>query len=440
MEDLKSLEAAIREIITLARTQRLDFYPMRFEVCPPEVICTFGAYGMPTRFSHWSFGKAYAKIKMQYDYGLNRIYEMVINTDPCYAFLLRDNSPLQNKLVIAHTLAHSDFFKHNAYFGTTARDMLEVMALAADRIQGYEVLYGRERVEEFLTAVLAVQEHVDPHQRITRPRAAMGDALRTRTDSKVPEAENQDSACGSPALHEPEKDLLLFVAEYAPELADWERDIVLIVRKETLYFWPQLTTKILNEGWATYWHTRLLREVELEEGEAMEFALINAGLMQPGKTGLNPYLTGFRVIEDIERRYGVEKLFEVRSVENDLSLFRNYLTEELVRELDFYVYRLVGQDWRVATRDWEKVREALLYGLVNNGNPYLVVVDGNYKRRGELYIRHVFDKMELDVYQLERALAHVFRLWRRPVRLETVLDGRQVIFCCTGQEVSKNFF
>jgi stage V sporulation protein R len=440
MEDLAKLETIISEIMTLARASRLDFYPMRFEVCPPEVICTFGAYGMPTRFSHWSFGKAYARIKMHNDYGLNRIYEMVINTDPCYAFLLHNNSPLQSKLVVAHTLAHSDFFKHNAYFSNTARDMLEVMALAAERIQGYELLYGRECVEEFLTAVLAVQEHVEPHQRIVRPKATLDTVLHA-PDGIVPlENPKNDPAGKVPALHEPEKDLLLFLAEHAPELTDWERDIILIVRKETLYFWPQLTTKILNEGWATYWHTRLLREMELEEDEAMEFAFTNALLMQPGKTGLNPYLTGFRMMEDIERRYGVEKLFEVRSVENDLSLFRNYLTEELVKELDLYVYRLVGQDWREVTREWEKVREVLLHGLVNGGNPYLVVADDNYKQRGELYIKHVFDERELDVYQLERALAHVFRLWRRPVHLETVLDGRQAVFRFTGQEVSKSSF
>jgi stage V sporulation protein R len=438
MEDCYKLEMIISELMQLARSLRLDFHPMRFEVCPPEVICTFGAYGMPTRFSHWSFGKAYARLKMQYDYGLNRIYEMVINTDPCYAFLLHDNTPLQNKLVIAHTLAHSDFFKHNAHFGNTARDIIEVMALAADRIQKYGLLYGRECVEEFLTAVLAVQEHVDPHQRIARPQASADTASRTPV-VKVPVENSEDSTGAPSALHEPEKDLLLFIAVNAPELSDWERDIILTVRQETLYFWPQLTTKIVNEGWATYWHTRLLREAELEEGEAVEFAFINAGLIQPARTGLNPYLTGLRIIEDIERRYGVEKLFEVRSEENDLSLFRNYLTEELAKELDLYVYRLVGQDWRIATRDWEKVREVLLYGLINGGNPYLIVTDDNYKLRGELYIRHVFDKRELDVYQLERALAHVFRLWRRPVHLETVLDGRQVVFSFTGQEVSRTF-
>lgn len=111
MQEIERLERAVEEILAVARGLGLDFFDMRFELCPAEVIYTFGAYGMPTRFSHWSFGKAYFKIKTEYDYNLSRIYEMVINTDPCYAFLLAGNSLLQNKLVVAHVLGHSDFFQ-----------------------------------------------------------------------------------------------------------------------------------------------------------------------------------------------------------------------------------------------------------------------------------------------------------------------------------------
>lgn len=174
MDEPGLLEEAIGEIAACAWEQGLDFYPMRFEICPAEIIYTFGAYGMPTRYSHWSFGKAYYRIKTQYDYGLNRIYELVINTRPCYAFLLAGNSVIQNRLVTAHVLAHSDFFKNNAYFSHTSGDMLEIMAQAAARIREYEMLYGRDRVEEFLDAVLAIQEHVDPHRFIKRSPSVTG--------------------------------------------------------------------------------------------------------------------------------------------------------------------------------------------------------------------------------------------------------------------------
>jgi len=160
--EIKELEKAIAEITEIATGFGLDFYPMRYEICPSDIIYTFGAYGMPTRFSHWSFGKTFNKMKTQYDFGLSKIYELVINSDPCYAFLLDGNSLIQNKLIVAHVLAHCDFFKNNARFSRTNRNMVESMSATAERIRQYEIQYGTEQVETFLDAVLAIQEHVDP--------------------------------------------------------------------------------------------------------------------------------------------------------------------------------------------------------------------------------------------------------------------------------------
>jgi stage V sporulation protein R len=131
-DDLKALERAIEEITEIAVGFGLDFYPMRYEICPADIIYTFGAYGMPTRFSHWSFGKAFHRMKLQYDLGLSKIYELVINSNPCYAFLLKGNSLTQNKLIVAHVLAHCDFFKNNVRFSNTSRDMVEKMAASAE--------------------------------------------------------------------------------------------------------------------------------------------------------------------------------------------------------------------------------------------------------------------------------------------------------------------
>ena len=163
--ELKILEDAIENITQVATGFGLDFYDMYFEVCPAEIIYTFGAYGMPTRFSHWSFGKNYHKMKTQYDYNLSRIYEMVINSDPCYAFLLEGNSIIQNKMVIAHVLGHCDFFKNNRYFSRTSRKMVETMAASANRFRDYESRYGKDKVESFIDAVTAIQENVDFYRR-----------------------------------------------------------------------------------------------------------------------------------------------------------------------------------------------------------------------------------------------------------------------------------
>ncbi|RIV16603.1 stage V sporulation protein R, partial [Alicyclobacillaceae bacterium I2511] len=159
--EMDVLNRSIDEMMEIASRRGLDYFPMRFEVCPPEIIYTFGAYGMPTRYNHWSFGKSYHKMKLDYDLGLSRIYELVINSNPSYAFLLDGNSLLQNKVVSAHVLAHCDFFKNNAAFARTSRDMVERMAANAQRIHQYELEYGRDRVEQLLDAGMALQEHVD---------------------------------------------------------------------------------------------------------------------------------------------------------------------------------------------------------------------------------------------------------------------------------------
>jgi stage V sporulation protein R len=265
-EDQKALEYAIAEITEIAEGFGLDFYPMRYEICPADIIYTFGAYGMPTRFSHWSFGKQFYKMKLHYDLGLSKIYELVINSDPCYAFLLDTNTLIQNKLIVAHVLAHSDFFKNNVRFSNTKRDMVESMAATAERIKNYEHQYGKQEVEKFLDAVLAIQEHIDPS--LLRPKLAW-----TLEDTEVYEEEEtpkptpyddlwslEEKKKSAPPQRkkkrkfppQPEKDVLLFIEEYSRELEDWQRDILTMMREEMLYFWPQLETKIMNEGWASF--------------------------------------------------------------------------------------------------------------------------------------------------------------------------------------------
>src|SRR6266567_3039069 len=170
-EEVRELEDAIGQIMELADGFGLDPYPVHFELVPATIMYEFGAYGLPGRFSHWTHGRSYQQIKTMYDYGLSKIYELVVNSNPSHAFLLENNSVLQNKVVAAHVLAHSDFFKNNVYFAHTSRDMVESASINADRIQQYEFHHGRDRVENFLDAVLSIQEHFDPNIRIRRESA-----------------------------------------------------------------------------------------------------------------------------------------------------------------------------------------------------------------------------------------------------------------------------
>src|SRR5256885_15746220 len=165
MEDreIQNLEKALEQIWDVARKFGLDPYPTRFEIVPATVMYEVGSYALPGRYSHWTFGKAYHKMKTMYDFGLSKIYEVVINSNPSYAFLLETNSLTQNKMVIAHVLGHVDFFKNNVYFSKTNRRMVDEAAIHARRMSEYEFTYGRKVVEEFLDSVLSIEEHIDPN-------------------------------------------------------------------------------------------------------------------------------------------------------------------------------------------------------------------------------------------------------------------------------------
>lgn len=467
----RELALAIEEITEIAEGFGLDFYPMRYEVCPADIIYTFGAYGMPTRYNHWSFGKQFHRLKLHYDLGLSKIYELVINSNPCYAFLLDTNSLVQNKLIIAHVLAHCDFFKNNARFQNTRRDMVESMTAAAERIQHYEMTHGKEEVEAFLDAVLAIQEHIDPGVQRSKLNWTMEDVWVEIDDTEEKETIyddlwelDEDTKQVKP--HEkkkkkqfppqPEKDLLLFLEHYSKELEDWQRDILTMMREEMLYFWPQLETKIMNEGWASYWHQRIIREMDLTSGEAVEFAKLNAGVVQPSKTQINPYYLGLKIFEDIEKRYddptdemkdrqgilpgsGREKIFEVREIESDISFIRNYLTKELAREEDMYLFQKQGRDYKIVDKDWEKVRDQLISSRVNGGFPFITVKNGDYLKAGELYLTHEYEDIELDTKYLEKTLPHIYSLWGRAVHMETVLSDRKIVFCYDGKKINKRY-
>lgn len=409
--DYEQLEQSIGRLTEMAAAEGLDFFPMRYEVCPSEVLYSIGAYGMPTRFAHWSFGKAYQRMKAEYDFGLSRIYELVINSNPCYAFLLDRNTLLQNKLIVAHVLGHSDFFKNNAMFSATDRKMVDRMSVFASRVRVFEQEYGTEEVERILDAGLSIQEHIDPQIRFG----------------------------GRDGFNEPEggkKDVMGFIAGNSRTLKDWQREILYMLREEMLYFWPQMETKILNEGWATFWHLRLVRQLELGDSEIVEFAKMNAGVVQPGSGSLNPYYLGLRMLEYIERREGLEAIFDIREMESDVSFLRNYLSKTLVEEMDLFLFGRDGDVYRVTDKDVDTVRDTLIRQRSNGGFPYIMAMDDDYGGRGELLLLHRYEGLELDRKYVTRTLPMVHRLWGRPVHLKTrSKDNKELRYSYDGSQM-----
>ncbi|HEY6802236.1 MAG TPA: SpoVR family protein [Pyrinomonadaceae bacterium] len=469
--EIQNLETALDQIWSVAQKFGLDPYPTNFEIVPAPVMYEVGSYALPGRYSHWTFGKAYHRMKTMYDFGLSKIYEVVINTNPAYGFLLETNSPIQNKLVIAHVLGHVDFFRNNVYFSKTNRRMVESVSTHAQRMMEYEFKHGRKTVERFLDSVLAIEEHIDPHFFIKRevspaeerrraeqrPKDGRYDDLwlldKTERDKRASrQAERDNEADKPPKEHLPEKDLLFYLMKNSPILLPWQRDAIAMVHEEMEYFVPQMQTKIMNEGWASIWHARIMRELDLTDNEHIEFANLHSGVVSPQKGQLNPYYLGYKIYEDIERRWndpssdeqktlgrkgceGREKIFEVRELENDVSFLRNYLTEDLCEELDLFVYQLVDEEeWTITEKRWEKVRDQLVANMTNFGFPYLEVADGDYNGNRELYLKHRYEGAELDLRYGRKALEHVYILWGRPVHLETVIDEESTVLHFNGDE------
>lgn len=879
---MERLRDAIDTAWEVAHKFGLDPFPTHFELVPASIMYEFASYGLPGRFSHWTYGKAYYRQKMQYDFGLSKIYEMVVNTNPSYAFLMEMNDLLQNTFVAAHVFGHTDFFKNNAYFQHTSRRMIDKASVHADRIAKYEFDHGREEVEHFLDAALSIQEHIDYNLFIqgddhlaknesprTIPSSEFDDIWELDSRGRRAEEEREARPGKPPKLPEkPEKDILHFLIQHAPHLQPWQRDILEIVRSEMLYFIPQMQTKIMNEGWAclvgnslvltehgflryhalhetlargetvhvgsgggeqdmvtdrhirrnaatirirtrrglvlegaeghklsvgpdqwielkdvkvgqriplsvgdnlwpcqyasvaapmkvvpatvadvaqaagvgvhtvyrslqgktqyakanidaaiqrvgftpgtsgkpvyttrlplvapthmtedfaeflgylvgdgnihftknaigyttgdleladryvqlvkelfaieatpfwddrtvngqggrwrvvfysanvldllkslgidlqakapqkvipdpvlrspksvvsaflrayfdcdgcasvtdgvilstfsdeiaqtlqvvllnygiltrrygvnirikgasarlfaqeigfrlarkqmkleeyltshrwfsrenpidevvsveydtadvyditvdrshryvangmlhhnSIWHSRIMRELGekgvIKDSEIVEFAQLHSSVLSPSRTSLNPYYLGFKMFEDIERRWdnptqeerdllgrkpgqGKEKIFEVRELDNDVSFLRNYLTEDLIRELDLYLYKKEGDEWVIVEKNWEKVRDTIVANMTNFGNPYLVVDDGDYRGNRELYIKHLYEGQELDLLYAERTLQHVYTLWGRAVHLETVFDGKRILLTYDGERSSKS--
>jgi len=860
----------------------LDPFPTHFELVPASIMYEFASYGLPGRFSHWTHGKSYYRQKMQYDFGLSKIYEMVVNTNPSYAFLMEMNNLLQNTFVAAHVFGHTDFFKNNAYFQHTSRGMIEKVSIHAERVAKYEFDHGKAEVERFLDAALSIQEHVDHHlllrgdenskkedKKPTEKTSEYDDLWSLERKAKKAE-EERDKHPGKPPRfpEKPEKDILLFLIRHAPHLQPWQRDILEIVRTEALYFVPQMQTKIMNEGWAcligdslvlterglmrydalhellaqgetvtvgsgsgsqdsitdrhvrhnaptirlrtrrglvlegaeehklsigpdqwialkdvrvgqriplsvgdnlwpeqlvrvsppvriaaptvedvaqaagvgvhtvyrsmsgktpfardritaaiqntgyqfgnkdkpmygqrlplvapthiteplaeflgyligdgnihtsknaigyttgdreladryaqlvlelfaiesvpfwddrtangkggrwrvvfysanvldllqslgidlkakarqkcipggilrspkpavsaflrayfdcdgcasvkegvilstfsddiaqalqvlllnygilsrrygpnirikgtsarifadeinfrlarkrenldTYlathrwflkedptdevvsiehdiadvyditvdrshryvangmlhhnsiWHSRIMRQLGdrgvISDSETIDFAQLHSGVLSPSRTSLNPYYLGFKMFEDIERRWdnptkeeqerlgrkpgmGRQKIFEVRELDNDVSFLRNYLTKDLIEDLDLYLFKKEGDEWLVSEKTWEIVRDGIVASLTNFGYPYLVIENGDFRGNRELYIKHMFEGQELDLIYAEKTLQYVHTMWGRPVHLETVYEGKRILLTYDGERNSKS--
>lgn len=433
-----------KEIEALAVSFGLDCYEQEFELCSYEDMLASEAYlGMPTRYPHWSFGKAYERKKTFYRYNLTGLpYEMVINSNPCLAYLMKDNTLLLQVLTMAHVYGHNDFFKNNRYFriGTRADSAVEMFNSHARRIRMYcaDPSIGHHRVEKVLDAAHALR---------FQTRRVVGEKQETREEIKqrlldrhgtgkseypLLQSNNQKKEINLDALVlQPEDDLLLFLGRHG-KLSDWERDVVEMVREESLYFLPQVETKIMNEGWASFWHFKMLNEMNLPQELHIEFLKRHNQVVCAHEGSLNPYHLGYKIFEKLASRSdGAEFIFRVREQERDASFILRYLDEELCREMHLFEYFRSGREYVISEvpdeQGWKKVRLTLANQVGLNAIPNIRVQDVS-DHNDILYLEHESDGRDLQLEYAIRTLRHVASLWGRKVVLTTCVRGaRQVL-------------
>lgn len=478
------LEAERKKICAFAKEAGLDFFDTIFELITYDQINQFAAYGgFPVRYPHWKFGMEYEHLSKSYEYGLSKIYEMVINTDPCYAYLMEGNAMMDQKLVMAHVYGHCDFFKNNVWFGKTNRKMMDQMANHATRIRRYVDRYGQDTVEGFIDTCLSLENLIDRYSPYVdksaekRPLAnepnfllhVERDYMRNYINPPDVVAEQKKkfeemNLRRQRYPQEPERDVLKFLIQHAP-LEDWQQDVLSIIRDEAYYFSPQGMTKTMNEGWASYWHSHLMTKKILDDSEIIDFADHHAGTMAMAPNGYNPYKVGIELMRDIEDRWnkgkfgreweqcddireksnwnkdlrlGREKIFEVRKIYNDVTFIDEFLTEDFCIRNKMFVYKFNKQKNRfeVDTRDFKAIKAQLLFQMTNFGQPVIKVEDANFENRGELLLSHAHEGVDLQPDFLSATLKNLFKVWNRPVNLATIMDNEAQLCRFDGKEYS----
>ena len=470
------LEGERQRIQAIARRHGLDFFETVFEMCDYEEINMVAAYqGFPTRYPHWRWGMEYLQMEKGYEYGLQKIYELVINNDPSYAYLLDNNAYVDQKLVMAHVYGHVDFFKNNAWFAHTDRKMLDRMANHAARVRRIIDKVGESATEQWIDICLSIDNLVDPYlSHIKRAPTSGPEVVEITPPQKLPARSHMDSYINPPAVLEaearrvaedaerprhfpeaPVRDVMGFVLEHG-RMHRWQHEILSMLRDEAYYFAPQMQTKIMNEGWASYWHTKLMTTELLTDAEVVDYADHHSGTvaMRPGQ--LNPYKIGLELYRDIERRWdrgqfgkdwaecddaavrrdwvrptheGRKKIFDVRRTHNDVTFIDTFLTEEFCRRVGLFTYEYDRRsgEYLLDSREFADIKAKLLFMLSTHGQPRIEVTDANHANRGELELTHQHDEADIQLEWAKATLGNLAQIWGRPVHLRTRVEGKDAV-------------
>jgi len=470
----RELAKLIPGVIKECEKHGLDPYPLVIEEYDADEIVELAAYGgFPVRYPHFSFGQQYEQLHHQYHSGMGKIYEMVVNTDPTYMYLQRNNPIVDNLTVVAHALAHSDFFKNNICFKYTNRNMMNIMANHGQKVRRYCDAYGRTTVLDFLDACLSIDDLIDPSlmwrdSKLKQPpKYDFDDMPKTESISRIrsksymedvvnpkryieaqrQEAEDRIKKSENRFPDKPERDIMLFLIKYGA-LKPWQQNILSMIRDEALYYQPQVTTKVMNEGWASYWDSYIMTHCGFAGDEGIfNYAKHHAGVLG-GKYNLsNPYKLGNALFNDIKDRWdkgkfgrewencddlrerrewdkklnlGHEKIFEVRELYNDVTFINEFFTQAFCDKYEFFEYELIPgtNEYAIVSRDHEAIKQKLISRYINGGRPIIHLEDLKYNKT-DILLSHEFTGKPLDKQYVRRTLEMIYKIAQRPVHIMT---------------------
>ena len=459
----------------------LQTYPNQLEIITAEqMMDAYASVGMPVNYRHWSYGKEFMATEKNYKRGaMGLAYEIVINSNPCISYLMEENTLAMQALVIAHAAyGHNSFFKGNYLFRmwTDAASIIDYLVYAKNYVADCEERHGLDMVEEFLDSCHALQNHgVDRYRRPSRKSLAQELSERQEREAHAQlqvndlwrtlpkRAEKPDDTPEARRFpDEPQENLLYFIEKNAPLLEPWQRELVRIVRKVAQYFYPQRQTQVMNEGWATFWHHRLLNQMYddgwLTDGVMIEWLKSHTNVVyQPlvgerGYTGLNPYALGFAMYSDLKRvcelptdedRHWFPDIAGTPWLPVLDAAMRNYKDESFIGQFlspklirDFRLFA-ISDDERQSELEvsaihdeagYRRVRETLSrqYDL-GSREPNIQVWNVNLRGDRSMTLRHFqHNNRPLDG-SAQEVLKHVARLWGFGVHLECVGGSGAVV-------------
>ena len=428
LSDLKKWDDTICDI---ANGYGLDWHPISYEICDYyEMIGHIAYHGMPSHYNHWSYGKSFERTHFFYNKGMSGLpYELIINSNPSIAYLMEQNPLYLQILIMAHCVGHSDFFKNNRCFSDTdPKYVVSKMRNAKKRIQNYveDPLIGQERVENFLDDLHTIRFQTQRYNIPRKTRQEIKQSKINQLNQLKQSGQAIDFGMLDNMLLEPDHDILAFLLEYGGPWKTWQSDLIEIVKDESKYFIPQIKTKILNEGWASFWHYKILHDLRLDDKYHVPFMKMHNAVVRPHIGGVNPYHLGFYIFQKLEREEGLDRCFEVREIHDDIAAIRLFLEEEDYRELNFFAHQTEKNGDVVISEvadhdDWKSVRDDLIKNTGINTIPHIYV--DRVESDGTLVLKHEHDGRDLDLNHADNTVKHIKNLWNSgDVKLYTIVE------------------